>query len=129
MPSLSDDAQGAFITLDFETWFPYFFWISTWQKDESYPDGFRYKLMSARNTVSDEFDAVLVHQRKNGDKKAMKAWSGPVGEAGLNELRRIAAKCEEAFDIEFQEQDLSGAKSEEEFALKTEEFGWHSANC
>ncbi len=37
--------EGAYVSLDFKSQYPYKFWVSSWGEDESYPDGFHYKLL------------------------------------------------------------------------------------
>jgi hypothetical protein len=65
-------SEGAFVSLDFKSWYPYKFWVSSWGADESYPDGFRYKVLSSYNPEAEVVDLVLLLEEKNGDKTEMK---------------------------------------------------------
>jgi hypothetical protein len=115
----------AYITVNFAETFPYYFWISTWQKDEFYPDGFRYKMLSSWRPASNEFEAVLLCEARNGDKSEMKSYAGPVGDAALSQLRRLLSGMEETFGIEFEEQDLSAIRDPAAFEAAVCSLGWN----
>src|SRR5690348_12417920 len=70
---MSNPTQGeTLLSYDFEHRFPHRFWISNWTSDDTYPSGFRYKLLSARDTSSDEIDFLVVVQSADGTKTVLK---------------------------------------------------------
>lgn len=117
--------QKALMSIDFKHTFPYLFWISNWATDESYPEGFRYKILVIRNVKTKKLDVSLVLEESNGDKTLMRRFSADVGDLALTALREFVKKLEDSFNIEFEEQDFSDVETYEEFEVRTARLGWH----
>jgi hypothetical protein len=115
-------SEGALVSLDFESSYPYKFWVSSWSADESYPGGFRYKLLSSYNPETEIVDLVLLLEEKNGDKTEMTRL-----EAKLNKADRVAqifvdGLCE-SYQLDFEEQDYSSARTLEHFETLFQSYG------
>jgi hypothetical protein len=52
--------------IDFATRFPHRYWLSSWSKDDQYPKGFRYKLLSTRPEPSGLIEFVVVLEEPGG---------------------------------------------------------------
>jgi hypothetical protein len=66
-----DDADNAFLTFDFRRIFPHKAWIS-WAADDTYPAGFRYKLIAARHEDEESIELLIVLQQRDGSKQVLK---------------------------------------------------------
>jgi hypothetical protein len=112
------------VPLDFITTFPHKYWVSDWTKDESYPEGFRYKILSLRNNEKDMIHIVLLLEESNGVKTEMERMELPPSAA-----ERMCAVFEDGLSkeycIQFQELDLSAVGSSDELARKVTEAGWY----
>jgi hypothetical protein len=120
-------SEGAFIRLDFRSSYPYKFWISDWNADESYPNGFRYKLLSSYSPETGLVELVLLLEEKNGDKTEMSR-----RHASLDEADAVAQVfvdgLSESYRIDFEEQDYSGAKTDKDFEILIRSFGGEAFN-
>lgn len=97
----SNDPPQALISIDFQDTFPHKFWISTWSKDESYPMGFRYKLLSARDNRSDYVELVIVLEEPDGCKTEMKRMDIKI--SAFDDIAwRFVRGFEETYEMEFQ---------------------------
>jgi hypothetical protein len=121
---MPEDVPEGFVSFDFKNTFPYIYWVSDWVSDEAYPDGFRYKMLTVQNISTQEFEAVLVLEERNGNKTEMKRYSGPVGSAALQQLRKFILGIEESFGVELEEQDLSDVRTAADFEARTSQLGW-----
>ena len=120
----SEEQKGVLISFDFETSFPYMTWVSTWSSDESYPDGFRYKILSSWTPEKDSVVSVLVLQEGDYSKTEMKRWQGTT-EATQKHLSLFISGLEEEYNIDFEKQDFSKVRTEEEFEEIVSEYGWN----
>ena len=118
-------SNSAFLSVDFVKRFPYKFWVSTWGRDESYPDGFRYKILTARDLDLNVIDLVLVLEEKSGDRSELKHLHINL-ETIDKYARTFADALASKFDIEFQEQDYSSAKTNADFRKLINQFGGES---
>src|SRR5262245_38724075 len=110
----STDPPQALISIDFRDTFPHKFWISTWSKDDSYPMGFRYKLLSVRDNRSDYIELIIVLEEPGGYKTEMKRIDVKIStfdDVAWGFVRGF----EETYGIEFQAQDFSEVKTKEEY--------------
>jgi len=114
----------ALISLDFSKSFPYKYWISTWAKDESYPKGFRYKLLTVHNEHEDMIEMVLVLEEPGGLKNEMERMK--VSPSAADRTCAIFTDgLAETHGIQFEELDMAGLRSEEEFEKRVTEAGWY----
>jgi hypothetical protein len=120
------ESTAAIVTIDFRTRFPHKYWVSSWSKDEQYPQGFRYKLLSVRPEPDGLIELVVVLEEASGAKTEMKRL-----DVSPSALDRTAATFTEGlgeeYDIEFTELDLTKVRTEREFERRVKEAGWNSA--
>jgi len=114
------------IKVDFERFFPHKFWISTWGKDSAYPDGFRYKILSARDEKQQTIEVVLLLEKSDGEKVEMLR-SEPQLNAIDGYARVYWRGLEDEYQIEFEEQDYSAIRTAEEFEDAVASHGWSSS--
>ena len=121
VPAESD--PNPLLVLDFKTRFPHKFWVSSWASDQSYPDGFRYKLLSARDEAADTVELVLVLEEPGALKTEMSRLS-----SSLEAFDRVASTfvngLSESYLLEFSLLDLTTVRSPEEFERTAAESGW-----
>ena len=65
-----DSTQGV-VSLDFSSLFPHKFWVSTWSRDEQFPDGFRYMLLSVRQESAGLIQLIGLIEEEDGAKTEM----------------------------------------------------------
>src|SRR5688572_23515166 len=110
-------------TFDFENLFPHKFWISDWHKNETFPDGFCYKLLSTRDERSGEVEIVLLRALRDGQKEEL--YRARVSEADADKAANVFVRgLEVRLGIGFEEQDYSGVRSLSEFQRLAEKHGW-----
>ena len=115
--------ENALITIDFETSFPGMFWISNWSKDESYPNGYRYKLLSSVSEIQQFAELVVVIEEPDGNKTEMSRMDlklpilKSVGDDFVKELS-------EEYNLDFEFQDLTEATTPQIFESKITKLGW-----
>jgi hypothetical protein len=119
----NEELGSAFVNFDFTRWFPHVFWVSDWKEDESYPGGYRYKVLSVRDVIDQRVEVVVVLEERNGPKTEMARVSGP-----LSGVRGMAIHFTDGlagrFGLTFQEQDFSTVRDEEAFDANAKEYGW-----
>ena len=124
---MPEDEQDAIVSIDFSRTFPHKYWISNWSSDESYPQGFRYKLMSIRMEPENKVQFVILLQEKNGDKHEFSRTTY----SSLDFFERASLSMvnglESEFQIDFELQDFSKIRTEHEFAELAAQFGWLDA--
>jgi hypothetical protein len=122
--SSPNDVPQPIISIDFKESFPYKIWISTWSKDESYPIGFRYKLLSVRNESSEYVELVIVLEEPGGYKTEMKRMDIKI--SSFDDIAwGFVRGFEETYGIEFQVQDFSEIKTKEQFDVLSAKMTWH----
>lgn len=117
--------QVGYVKLDFVRFFPHKFWVSTWGTDLSYPDGFRYKLLTVRDETERRVELVLLLEQRDGDKLEM--------HRATIDMRQVDGYAgafwkglEEEHGVSFEEQDFTAARSIIEFDEAVAAHGW---NC
>jgi hypothetical protein len=127
VPFTAEEMSRGILKLDFETWFPYKFWVSTWSKDNTYPNGFRYKVLTAQNEKEQSIQMVIVLEEPNGNETVL------VDETRLpiDYFDKISQPMrdglETSFNIQFdQGSDLSDVRTLDEFKLRTIAADWYS---
>jgi len=116
----------AFITLDFRRFFPHKCWVSDWGKDPTYPDGFRYKILSVRDEKKREVELVILLEQDDGTKEEMHRVKLKPVKFVDKYARTLVDGLEKEDGIEFEEQDLSRVRKEEEFDRAIAKYGWLS---
>jgi hypothetical protein len=119
------ESTAAIVSIDFKTRFPHKYWVSSWSKDEQYPQGFRYKLLSVRPEPDGLIELVVVLEEASGAKSEMKRL-----DVSPSALDRTAATftdgLSDAYKIEFTELDLTKVRNESEFERRVQAAGWHT---
>jgi len=115
--------QPGFLKLDFARYFPHKFWISDWSEDGQYPEGFRYKLLSARDEKKQAVELVLLLEQRNGDKQEMHRAQVKVAAAD-GYARVFVDGLEEEHGLDFEEQDFTTVRTTEEFDRAVTAYGW-----
>ena len=118
--------QEAFIKLDFRRFFPHKFWVSDWGKDATYPDGFRYKILSSRDEKKGVVELVLLLEQDDGSKEEMHRVQLKPVKSVDKYARTFVDGLEEEHGIEFEKQDFSPIRTEEEFNRAIAKYGWLS---
>jgi hypothetical protein len=117
------DSTDALVSIDFSARFPHKFWVSSWSRDEQYPNGFRYKLLSVRPEPSGPIELVIVIEEVGGAKTEMSRL-----EVSPSAFDRTASTFVEGFTesygIEFTELDLSNVRTAREFERLVSLSGW-----
>jgi hypothetical protein len=111
-------------TLDFVTRYPHKYWISNWAKDDAYPAGFRYKLLSVRAEPDDLIELMLVLEQPGGQKTVMKHLD-VLPSAFDRTAQTFVEGLAEAYGLDFELLDLSSVRASEEFERVVSEAGWH----
>ena len=111
------------LTFDFVDLFPFKFWISDWSSDNQYPDGFRYKLMSAHRESGDVIQFLVVLQQRSGDKEVLSNL-----DVNASVFDRVATKfvngLAEKHGLTFEEQDFSSCRTLAAFDAEAARLGW-----
>lgn len=119
-----DSTEGV-VSIDFATRFPHKFWVSSWSKDEQYPEGFRYKLLSVRPKPDGLIELVVLLEDASGAKSEMSRL-----DVSPSALDRTAATftdgLSEEHNIEFTELDLTKTRTASEFERRVKAAGWHT---
>lgn len=120
---MTNHDADALVSFDFVHSFPHKTWVSTWSSDESYPSGFRYKLISARHENLAEVELIVLLQQRNGEKEVLKHL-----DIALSSFEPIASTLleglAEEYDLDFEAQDFSACRTSESFEVLAEQFGW-----
>ncbi len=115
--------QPGIVRIDFARHFPHKFWISNWSEDETYPDGFRYKLLGVRNEREQVVELVLLLEERSGEKQEMHRAQAKLAAADgyasvfVNGLTKKLA-------LDFEKQDFSAVRTPEEFEQAVAAYGW-----
>lgn len=119
------DSTTALVSIDFTTRFPHKYWVSSWSKDEQYPQGFRYKLLSVRPEPAGLIELVVVLEEASGAKTEMSRLD--VSSSALDRTAiTFTDGLSEEYKIEFTELDLTKVRTELEFERRVKAAGWHS---
>jgi hypothetical protein len=120
-----DNASGALLTFDFRCVFPHKTWVSDWAADETYPAGFRYKVMSARHEDNESIELLIVLEHRDGSKNILKHYD--VKSTGFDRVAETFVKgLAETHGVNFEEQDFRACRTAEDFEARAVHFGWRS---
>ena len=125
---MNSNNNKASILIDFKTYFPYKFCISDWSKDETYPNGFRYKILSVQNAEQDLFEFVLILEEPNQYKTEMERLKISKKKAIDRTMKIFTNGLKEEHGITFEMLNLSNIKNEYDFDKKVKECGWYEWN-
>ena len=115
--------QAGFIKIDFARHFPHKFWVSNWSEDDTYPDGFRYKLLGVRDEIVEVVELVVLLEETNGDKEEMHRAQVEIAAAdGYASV--FLDGLAEAHHLDFEEQDFTAVRTFEEFDKLVTSYGW-----
>jgi hypothetical protein len=115
----------AFVSIDFDIWFPHKFWVSDWVADDAYPDGFRYKILSVRNEKESYVNLVLIMQQRNGEK--IERTNIDINLSGFDGyVNSFIPGLEETFGIDFQEFDMTAIRDDTAYEEFCHQNGWES---
>ena len=122
-PQTNTDLGPGVVNFDYQRWFPHIFWVSQWTSDDSYPNGYCYKLLSVRDEVTGRVEVVVLLAERNGNKHEMTRFS-----ISLVEVRGAAKiwvdGLSKRFNLDFEEQDYSAICTQDEFNDETQKYGW-----
>jgi hypothetical protein len=119
----NSDIGPALTNYDFERFFPHKSWVSAWAKDETYPAGYCYKILSVRDEVDGHVELVLIRAYRDGTKDELhraRVRVAVADDAAGVFSRGLAQK----FGLTFEEQDYRAARSLEQFHVLTQKYGW-----
>lgn len=119
-----NDTPEPLTTLDFVTRYPHKYWISDWTKDEAYPDGFRYKLLSVRPEPEEFIELLLVLEQPGGLKTVMEHLD--VSPSRFDRTAQTFVEgLTEAYGLGFELLDLSATRTFEDFERVVTQAGWY----
>src|SRR5258708_2623767 len=118
----SDHITGI-VEWDFGRYFPDKHWVSDWSEDEEYPDGYCYKLLTARDARTGKTEVVLVLTQADGTKEEM--MRAKIASRDFDGFAKtVTDRLSEEFGLDFQERDYSRVRTLEEFIMLSKTFGW-----
>ena len=121
--SINEPDQQGFIHFDFRTLFPYKFWLSNWGTDQSYPNGFRYKLLTGIDRGAGTGRLVILLEEP-GELKT------PMADLCFlrHEIDHVADSMAEhlatQFKVDFEKYDFSSVNSFDDYVQLSRENGW-----
>ena len=110
--------------IDFETWFPHKAWLSSWSKDELYPQGFRYKLLAMRPEPRGLLEMMLVLEDGAGSHKE-EARVHVTAHAVDARATTFTEDLGNHYGITFKTFDLSQVRTEDELLDRLKAVGWY----
>ena len=123
-PRPYDLEPDASLSFDFQTTFPHKFWISSWNRDHSYPAGFRYKLLSARREPAGPIELVVILEQPGGFKTEMKRYDVE-REAFDRVAQTFVDGLAVSHAVDFEVVDLSWVLDPREFEEAAQAAGWY----
>ncbi len=100
--------------LDFVSVFPAILWASDTSYDAEYPQGFSYKVLSARHEPSGEYECVVLRDLGDRGRTILRRFRLPKDQFPA-EIDLLVRKYEPAFGVQFARRDFSQARTPEEF--------------
>jgi hypothetical protein len=110
--------------IDFETWFPHKAWLSSWSKDDLYPQGFRYKLLAMRPEPRGLLEMMLVLEDGAGSSKE-EARVHATAHAVDARAADFTEGLGKHYGVTFKAFDLSQARTEDELIDRLKASGWY----
>lgn len=102
------------INFDFEAKVPHLFWVSSWSRDDRFPVGFRYRIMSVRSPAMRQIDLVIVVEKSNGH--SLEVMRSTVPEGGFEWVaQKLVDALGEKLALSFERQDFTTVRSSEDF--------------
>jgi hypothetical protein len=119
------DSTSGIVVIDFTSRFPHKFWISSWSRDEQYPSGFRYKLLSVRPEPNGQIELVIILEDSTGAKTEMSRLD--VDQSALDTMSAVFLEgLAEEYGIDFELLDFSRIRTSDEFERQAAAAGWYS---
>ena len=119
----SESIPRTSISYDFDDVYPHKIWVSSWNRDDQYPDGFRYKILSARHETAKRVELVVILEEPGGTKTEMKRM-----ESGLSDFDRVAQVfldgLADSYDLDFDFFDFSRCRTAQQFEEEVSAIGW-----
>ncbi len=112
--SVPQSGTVALLHFDFFHVFPAFWWGSTRNHDREYPQGFSYRILSARHEPSGHYECVFIRDLGDRGKVIMNRTTLPKEEFPAK-IDALVKQWEPRFNVQFLRRDLSNARSPEEF--------------
>jgi hypothetical protein len=114
----------AVTTIDFVTRYPHKYWISDSAKDGTYPEGFRYKVLSVHPEPEGLIELVLALEQPGGHKTVMKHMD--VSPSAFDRTVQIFVEgLAEEYGLDFESLDLSAIRTFDEYERVVTQAGWH----
>ena len=110
--------------IDFKTWFPHKGWLSSWSRDELYPQGFRYKLLAMRPEPRGLVEMLLVLEDAAGSHKE-EARVHATAHAVDARAATFTEGLGKHYGITFEDVDLSQVRTEDELIASLKVVGWY----
>jgi hypothetical protein len=111
-----------FVGFDFTQTFPHVFWLSTVAKDNRSPEGFRYKVLTARHEPEMKIELVVLRESLDGEKTKVIHMEAPLEKFGATDdmIRQLG----EDSSVTFERFDMSGLRTFDDFKSRAIEVGW-----
>ncbi len=122
---MSDVIPGMPARPDFIRVFPYKWLVSSWSKDNVYPLGFRYKIISAHDKEASTIEILTLIQSADGRETVMKRCELDLDHAD-DFIHLFINGLQEEYGITFEMQDFSGISSAEQFNSMAATSSWHT---
>jgi hypothetical protein len=119
--------SASITTFDFTNYFPYKFWVSSWSKDEQYPNGFRYKLLSVRSESDDLVELVILLEESTGEKQELSRLD--VSHSAFEKVAKTFIDgLKDEYALQFDFLDASHIVTAQEFEQAAISAGWREIN-
>jgi len=113
--------------IDFVKVYPHMIWVSSEGRDQEYPQGFRYKLLSVRRDDTQTVEFVLLREVPGQAKVVAIHAEGPVSKFEQS-TRGVLDRLGRKLNISFEQFDLRAVTNFDEFNAKIAAFGWSSSS-
>jgi hypothetical protein len=108
--SVNTDLGPGAVNFDYWRWFPHIFWFSGWTSNSSWPNGFCYKVLSARDEFAGRVEVVVLLEESNGSKHETYRFSIPTNQT-RGTVEFLIADLSKRHGLSFEEQDYSGVRA------------------
>jgi hypothetical protein len=115
------------LAFDFTDVFPAKMWVSHWTTDGQYPDGYRYKIMSALHAAENVVELLVVLEQRSGDKEVLEQLT--IRPPAVDRIgRHFADGLKQKLALDFEEQDFTQCRTAEAFDVAARRYGWNVAD-
>jgi hypothetical protein len=113
---------AGFQHIDFTTTFPFINWVSEWGTDESYPEGFCYKVVSVLREPPGTTEFALIRELRDGTKVELSHFSGAADK--VSAIDEAVRRLGEQLSVSFQRFDMRPYRTFAAYKEKATELGW-----